>query len=182
AGLGTTDSKPFESRGAGIKSLMTNITFQEGLIGLLPSAYNEGEVEYAQTMVWQHAQTPILGSPVVIPVAMEAGKDGGKTTWAYLARDFVNYYGTEYYPKNTGMELNSLAQLVNDVSINYAEPSVYVHFARKLMYDADKRPSLPVVLHAKSAKMNSSIDTLALGDGNTHFTLRNWGSWLHSEG
>ena len=79
---------------------MTNITFQEGLIGLLPSAYNEAEVEYAQTMVWQHAQTPILGSPVVIPVAMEAGKDGGKTTWAYLARDFVNYYGTEYYPKN----------------------------------------------------------------------------------
>lgn len=182
AGLGTTDSKPFESRGAGIKSLMTNITFQEGLIGLLPSAYNEAEVEYAQTMVWQHAQTPILGSPVVIPVAMEAGKDGGKTTWAYLARDFVNYYGTEYYPKNKGMELNRLAQLVNDVSINYAEPSVYVHFARKLMYDADKRPSLPIVLHAKTAKMNPYINTIALGDGNTYLNLPNWGSWLESQG
>lgn len=182
AGLGVSDSKPFESRGDGVKSLMTNITFQEGLIGLLPSAYNEAEVEYAQTMVWQHAQTPILGSPVVIPVAMEAGKDGGKTTWAYLARDFVNYYGTEYYPKNKGRELNRLAQLVSDVSTNYAEPSVYVNFTRKLMYDADKRPSLPIVLHAKTAKMNPYINTIALGDGNTYLNLPNWGSWLESQG
>src|SRR5690606_20049167 len=155
AGLGTTDSKPFESRGAGIKSLMTNITFQEGLIGLLPSAYNEGEVEYAQTMVWQHAQTPILGSPVVIPVAMEAGKDGGKTTSAYPARDFVNYYGTEYYPKNKGMELNRLAELVNDLLTDYAGPSVYVNFTRMLMSVADKRTSLPIVPKFKTVKMNS---------------------------
>jgi len=183
AGLGTTDSKPFESRGAGIKSLMTNITFQEGLIGLLPSAYNEAEVEYAQTMVWQHAQTPILGSPVVIPVAMEAGKDGGKTTWAYLARDFVNYYGTEYYPKNKGMELNRLSKLLtNNGTQQMKDNNVFVDFTRKLMYDADKRPALPIIMHAKTANMTPFINLIALGDGNTYLNIPNWGTWLESQG
>lgn len=183
AGLGTTDSKPFESRGAGIKSLMTNITFQEGLIGLLPSAYNEAEVEYAQTMVWQNVQTPILGSPVVIPVSMEAGKDGGKTTWAYLARDFVNFYGTKYYPQNKSVELNRLSKLLtNNGTQQMKDNNVFVDFTRKLMYDADKRTALPIIMHAKTANMTPFINLIALGDGNTYLNIPNWGTWLESQG
>lgn len=168
AGLGSSQSAPFDNRGAGVKSLLTNLTFQEGLIGLLPAAFNEAEVDYFQTMVWQNRQTDILGSPIVVPVSMEAGKDGGSTTWASLARDFVNYYGTQYYPQNKGVELNRLSELLTgaDGSKKMKDDNVFVDFTKKLMYDADIRPTLSITMHSRTANMSPFMNVMSLGGAN----------------
>ena len=191
AGLGKKSSEKILSSQAdkhkGVKSLMIALTFQEGITGLLPASYNEIETEYVQKIIWQESQTNVLGNPVVVPVAMQAGTNAsGKMLWSGLARDFISYYGTEYYPTHKRDELHRLSKVgenANDPSrmLLVGGTDVFEAYTSKLMYDEDTKPSLAIISHSKTAKMAPYIDTPALA-GHAYLINTNWGDWLKTTG
>lgn len=181
SGLGKNDNLSYRDKGEGVKSLMVNLTFQEGIIGLLPPSFNESDVKYEQTMTWQNVKTDVLNSPVVVPVAMQSGVDSGQQTWAGLARNFVNYYGTEFYPQNKESELARISAGTNDKS--YSNKTAMDELTRYLMYNADELPSLPLVMHARTPAMTPYIKVIALGDGNKTITWpKAWDDWFDNTG
>lgn len=184
AGLGKEQETSFASRKAGTKSLMTALTFQESIIGLLPASYKEGDTEYVQKMLWQHVTSDVLGKAVVIPVAMQSGSNSGIKTWAGLARSFVNYYGTEYFAKNKDTELRRLSRLLCgiDGTKSQSGEDIFISFTRALMYDADNKPSLALINHAKIPEMASYMNVFNLGMGATYLGLPDWGAWVNQTG
>lgn len=181
AGLGKDDNKPYKDKGEGVKSLMVNLTFQEGIIGLLPASPKEAETTYAQTMIWQNVKSDVLGKPVVVPVAMQSGVSNGKETWSGLARDFVNYYGTEFYPQNKNIELHRIAEGTNGKT--YSNKTALDELTRYLMYGEDEKPSLPLIHHAREPKMTKYINVNKLGDGKKKLTWpKAWNQWFDSTG
>ena len=181
AGFGKTDTAPFKDKGEGVKSLMVNLTLQESMVGLLPASFNEAETSYVQEIIWQNVTSDVLGSPVVIPVAMQAGNTEGKETWSGLARKFITFYGTQYYPQNKSIELHRLSEAIGETTEGYK--TTLDTFARHLMYDKDERPTRALVQHSKTPAVAPYISVTALGDGTKKLSFdRGFGQWLEDTG
>ncbi|GHU92729.1 hypothetical protein FACS1894208_00450 [Clostridia bacterium] len=140
------DETGWATNATGVQSLLELIAYGSAVTNLLPASYDEANTAYVQDILWREATTPVFGNPVVVPVAFEAGvRQDKKEAWQYLARDFINYYGTVYYPKNKASEMTRVGKATS-----------FADFTETLLH-TDKKASAPVIAHANEAKMRPFI-------------------------
>jgi hypothetical protein len=158
-GLGKTLAKRLSTSSpvttSGVDSLLVLSAYSNTVTSILPPSYNEANVSYVETLTFSDKEVSVFGKPVVVPTAFKAGvQTGKKERWEYLARSFVSYYGTEYYPQHKAVELSRASEI--------SDPS-YASLSNTLMYnDAEAvmlglvsqyQPSSAVASHMLSSEM-----------------------------
>jgi hypothetical protein len=93
-------------------SLQSLLEYGNVLVNLLDVPADFPSWTFERHVLFRHVREPILSEPVVIATALATEARTALTVrnWGQLSRDFVNFYGTVYYPSHRGAELSRISR------------------------------------------------------------------------